>query len=203
VVGFGALQPPVAALLGSPCRPWRSNRHWDRQHAISGLNWRESMKSSLMPQEPVTVFVVRRPSASTVRQAALYLACAVLGWIFTDAIWPSEFSGGMVTGPLLQSQDLSCDLFLVACVATFFVPRIAALLSLLATGLALPFYLYFIFPGLFQRWTGSEYKVLISQSFVWSTLALPIALLALLTAVTSGKGMVTRKLAGPPLPARK
>jgi hypothetical protein len=66
--------------------------------------------------------------------------------------WPldgSEFSGGRITGPLLDMADAGILLFALSLLIGFWLRRIAALAALAATLLCLPLCLLFLAPGPF------------------------------------------------------
>ena len=79
---------------------------------------------------------------------------AIVSWRFTGHLGPSEFSGGVVTGPLLRLQDWCVILFPLAVVATFIHLRTAAIVALVAAVLATPLYLYLLAPGVFEKASG-------------------------------------------------
>src|SRR5262245_32827203 len=100
-------------------------------------------------------------------QAASCLLCAVVAWVTSSPYEGTEFSGGTVTGPLLAIDYLGIILFVIALVATFFHPRVAAAMILIAAMLCLPFYLYFTAPGPFRSVFRGDYTVSAPASFVW------------------------------------
>jgi di/tricarboxylate transporter len=63
-------------------------------------------------------------------QAIACLACVAVLRIHLNDYGTSEFSGGWLTGPLLEMADLSSLLFLVALVLTFFLRKTAATIAL-------------------------------------------------------------------------
>jgi predicted MFS family arabinose efflux permease len=82
-------------------------------------------------------------------QAIACLACIAVLWIRLDDYGVSEFSGGWVTGRLLDMADVGSLFFLVASLLTFFLRRIAATIALAAVLLCFLFYLYILVPGLY------------------------------------------------------
>lgn len=99
-----------------------------------------------------------------------------LGCIVCVALWWSgpafelagtEFSGGYITGPMLAMFDTATLVFLVAAIAAFFLPRMAAAIGLIACLLRFPFYLYFLFPGPF-RWVVSHFTHLEWSTPLWA-----------------------------------
>jgi hypothetical protein len=71
-------------------------------------------------------------------------------------------------------------LFVVASAMMCFYRRIAAAITILASLLCLPLYLYFTAPGPFRWLFGGEYSVPLRASFVWDPwTTFGIALLAI------------------------
>ena len=106
-------------------------------------------------------------------QAAGCLLCAYLTARDPYGLSGSEFSGGSLTGRLLDSSFVGFFLFVAALLLAFAFPRIAAVTALAASLLCLPLYLYFVAPGLF-RWIfkGSEWSVPLQSYFVGNRWAL-------------------------------
>lgn|ERR1022692_2981261 len=102
-----------------------------------------------------------------VLQATGSLLCATVALRFGSDLEGTEFSGGTITGPLLQMQDVGALLFLAASPLTFLFHRIAALAALLACLLCLPLYLLFTAPGPFRWVFRGEWKTPLFSSFVW------------------------------------
>ena len=100
-------------------------------------------------------------------QAVGCLLCAAVAIRFGSHLEGTEFSGGRITGPLLQMQNVGTLLFLLALALTFFFRRIAAAVMLLACILCLPLYLFFTAPGPFRWIFRGEWSVPLSGSFVW------------------------------------
>lgn len=109
-----------------------------------------------------------RSRMRTLQLVGCLLLCAIVGWVFSDPLGPSEFSGGSVTGPLLSIHDVSGYLFVLAVVLTFFYRRAAAAIGLVATLLAVPLYVYFIAPGPFRAVFDGEYSVPQVRQVVWN-----------------------------------
>ena len=105
-------------------------------------------------------------------QALACLACVGVLWIHLGDYGASEFSGGRVTGKLLTMADLATLLFLVAFPVTVFLPRIAAVVAVMATLLCLPFYLYLLMHGPLRQIFKGEYSVPLDRPFVWDKWAL-------------------------------
>lgn len=100
-------------------------------------------------------------------QVAICLFCAIVVCSYSGDLGASEFSGGRVTGPLLNVYDTGSLLFILAIPLTFFFRRIAAALIVLASLLCLPLYFYFTAPGPFRRLFPGEYVVPLKSNFVW------------------------------------
>ena len=90
-------------------------------------------------------------------QTASCLVCVVVAQRNSFGFGGTEFSGGRLTGPILNALDIGSLLFVLALVLTFVRPRIAAVLAIVASLLCLPLYLYFTAPGPFRRVFGGEY----------------------------------------------
>ena len=70
-----------------------------------------------------------------------------MAWGYGHNLGSTEFSGGRITGPLLNMVDIGLVLFLVALVLTLMSLRIGAAVALTASLLCLPLYVYFTAPG--------------------------------------------------------
>ena len=104
-------------------------------------------------------------------QAAAYLICAIPAWRYSIVLEGTEFSAGRLGGPLTAIEDAGAYLLVLALVLTFLYRRIAAVVTVVASVLCLPFYLYFTAPGPFRRVFKGQYKLLVSADFVWDTWA--------------------------------
>jgi hypothetical protein len=104
-------------------------------------------------------------------QVTVYLLCVILLWRYGSDLEGTEFSGGWLTGPLLHMKDVGTLLFIAAMLLTFFFPRIAAAITILASLLSLPLYLYFTAPGPFRRVVGGMHSVPLQANFTWNTWA--------------------------------
>jgi hypothetical protein len=114
-------------------------------------------------------------------QLAQSLGClisAILMWHYGSDLEGTEFSGGQITGPLLRMGDAGILLFSTAALLNFLYQRIAAVVSLLASLLSLPLYVYFIAPGVFRTFFKGDYSVPAASPFVWDNSAI-IALLVM------------------------
>jgi hypothetical protein len=105
-------------------------------------------------------------------QAVSCLVCVVVAQRNSFGLGGTEFSGGHLTGPILDSLEIGSLLFVLALVLTFVRPRIAAALAIAASLLCLPLYLYFTAPGPFRRVFGAEYSVPLQANFVWDRSAI-------------------------------
>lgn len=103
-------------------------------------------------------------------QAATYLLCIIITWRNPYGLY-GEFSGGRVTGRLLDSHDVGGSLFVVALFLTFPYRRIAAATAIFASFLCAPLYLYFLAPGPFRWVFRGEYSVPLGANFVWNSWA--------------------------------
>src|SRR5439155_9853545 len=106
-------------------------------------------------------------------QAAACLICAIPAWRYSIILEGTEFSGGTVTGPLLSFESAAAYLLILGLVLTFLYRRIAAVVTVAACVLCLPFYLYFIAPGPFRRVVQNagfkgEWLVFGRADFVWN-----------------------------------
>src|SRR5215470_2077625 len=123
-----------------------------------------------------------QPSRWNLWLAGSCFACIVLNWISGGpGLEGSEFSGGRITGPILNLSDAGLLVFIAALVLSFFYPRIAGLIAVLASVLCLPFYLYLIVPGLFRDVFKGEYSVPLTSRFVWDKSSIVASMLHLVT----------------------
>ena len=111
-------------------------------------------------------------SRQNVWQAIAFLVCAGVLWIHLGDFGASEFSGGWLTGKILTMADIGALLFLSALVFTIFVPRIGAIVALLAITLCLPLCLFVVMPGPYRRIFKGEYSAPIQRTFVWNSWAI-------------------------------
>jgi hypothetical protein len=117
--------------------------------------------------------------------AAACLICAIMARNYGVGLAGTEFSGGRVTGPLLDLYDIGLLLFVLALLLTFFLRRVAAATCIAASLLCLPLYLYFVAPGPFPRVLGGTYSVPRRSDFVWDRRA-SIEILILVIAASVG-----------------
>jgi hypothetical protein len=125
--------------------------------------------------------------------AVICVVCAVVGGLFASPLEASEFSGGTVTGPLLSVHSFSLLLFLLSALVTFFLPRIAAAMSLCAVAASLPLYLFFLAPGLLRAVFGGEWSVPAIGLFAWNAGAAAAIAVSLFVAVTSVRSLRARR----------
>ncbi|HEV2687466.1 MAG TPA: hypothetical protein VGV35_02900, partial [Bryobacteraceae bacterium] len=95
------------------------------------------------------------------------LVCTALTWRYAAGLEGTEFSGGRISGPLLDMFDGGGVLFFAAAVVSFFYARVGAAIALAATVLQLPLYVYFIAPGPFRAVFRGEYSVPLRANFEW------------------------------------
>jgi hypothetical protein len=101
-------------------------------------------------------------------QGVVCLLGAAVTWRYRSFLEGTEFSGGWVTGALLDMKEVGSLLFVLALLLTFFYRRMAAAVTLISSLLCLPLYLYFTAPGPFRRLFGkAEWSVPLRANFVW------------------------------------
>ena len=105
-------------------------------------------------------------------QAASCLVCLVVAQRNSFELGGTEFSGGRLTGPILDSLEIGSLLFVLAMILTFVRPRIAAALVIIASLLCLPLYLFLTAPGVSRRILGGEYSVPLQANFAWGRSAI-------------------------------
>jgi hypothetical protein len=110
------------------------------------------------------------------------MLCVVLVFRKLDYLGPSEFSGGSVTGPLFRLADAGSILFALGLLLAFVFRRVAASLSLVASLLCLPLYLYLMFPGVSRKIFHGEYSIPLESNVIWDKWLI-VGLLALATAI--------------------
>jgi hypothetical protein len=118
-------------------------------------------------------------------QVAVCVLCIILLWGYGSGLEGTEFSEGWLTGPLLHMNDVGTLLFIASLVLTFFFRRIGAAVTILASLLCLPLYLYFTAPGPFRRVFGGIYSVPLQANFVWNRSNI-MGIVALAIAVSVG-----------------
>lgn len=78
------------------------------------------------------------------------LVAALLQIWFSSPLDGSEFSGGRLTGPILNSSDYGTYLFLLTAILALFLFRVSSRLAIAAGLLCLPLCFYTIAPGVFH-----------------------------------------------------
>ncbi|HSS96543.1 MAG TPA: hypothetical protein VLK33_05930 [Terriglobales bacterium] len=105
-------------------------------------------------------------------QASSYLPLFFV-WAYALNLEGTEFSGGMLTGPLLHMNDVGTFLLILPLVMVWFLPRIAGIIGAIAALLCLPLFLYFTVPGIFRSlFTKYPYSVPLQSYLVWDTWAI-------------------------------
>jgi hypothetical protein len=82
--------------------------------------------------------IVKKPDIQQVYQASSCVLCVFFALKITDGLEGTEFSGGWLTRPLLSMEETGTILFVLAVVATFAFPRVAAPIGLASSSLSLP-----------------------------------------------------------------
>ena len=117
-------------------------------------------------------------------QAACAAVSAALAFRY-DRLVGTEFGAGQVTGPLLDMFSIGTLLLLLGLLTLLMYPRIAALITALASLLCLPLYIYFTAPGPFRFIFRGEYSIPIVGNFRWDLWAVVGMLALLVTAYVS------------------
>lgn len=119
-------------------------------------------------------------------QAVAYLLCACLAIQERYDLSGSEFSGGWLTGKLLDVSFAGALFFVAASLLAFLLPRVASVTALAASLLSFPLYSYFVAPGFF-RWMfkGSEWSEPLRSFLVVDRWALENLLAIVLSIVIS------------------
>lgn len=99
--------------------------------------------------------------------ATAYVLCALAAWNSSEDLIGTEFSGGRVTGPMLDGSLIAALAFVLAVITTFISRRIASMLALLAIAISLPLYLFRVFPRIFVQVVGGEWANPPTEVFVW------------------------------------
>ena len=101
-------------------------------------------------------------------QAASCLLCVVM-WRYGLRLDGTEFSGGWLTGPLVNLYDVGTLLLVPAFLLTFFFRQVAAAIVLIGSVSCLPLYLYFTAPGPFRHvFSKAVFSVPLQGNFVWN-----------------------------------
>jgi hypothetical protein len=139
---------------------------------------------------------VKRDLKRKIVQVAVCLVCFVVVWTYGSGLGGTEFSGGRVTGPLLDMEDAGTLLFILALLLTFFFRRIATAITIVASLLCLPLYLYFTAPGPFRFVVRGQYSVPLQASFVWNRWNVIGLCMLILAAYVGVQGLVTPEIEG-------
>ena len=107
---------------------------------------------------------------SSAPQTALIVVSASLVWYRFLGLDGSEFSGGWLTGPILNLHFSGALLVTLALPILFVYPRASAAMTLAAVLCCLPLHLYFLIPGFFHRLFPGEYSVTARSYFEFSSL---------------------------------
>jgi hypothetical protein len=114
---------------------------------------------------------MKKPAKQNYLLGASCLLAAVLQVWFSLPLDGSEFSGGRLTGPILNSSDYGGYLFLATAVLALFLLRASSTMAIASGFLCLPLYLYAIAPEIFRRAFPGDYKDPLVSTFMWSPLA--------------------------------
>jgi hypothetical protein len=119
-----------------------------------------------------TISVGRR-RISDWTHVAICLVSFAGGWIVSDRVAATEFSGGTVTGPILRAEYAGMVLLLLSAAAIFMHRgRLASILGLLAVFFCLPLDAFFIVPGVFYALFRGDWSVPLQTFFVRDDLAI-------------------------------
>lgn len=111
---------------------------------------------------------MKRPSMLQVWYIGSILACIAIEWLRLEDLGASEFRGGRVTGTLLSEGRIGAVLLFAGLLIAAFRPKVAVAISTLGCLALLPLYLYFLFPGVFQRVFPGNQTVVIQTEFAQS-----------------------------------
>lgn len=102
------------------------------------------------------------------RQSVLCLICVLLNsWILLP-VEGTEFSGGTLTGKLVNLSNIGTTMLVAAVVVTFFLRRVSAFTAIAGCFLSLPLYLYSLAPGPFRKIFKGNYSVPVERNFYWN-----------------------------------
>jgi hypothetical protein len=120
---------------------------------------------------------------TTLTQAGVCFVSGVMVWGYGTSLEGTEFSGGRLTGLLLDMRDVGLLLFVLALLLTFFYRRFAASITLIACLLCLPLYLYFTYPDLFRRtFPNAKWSAPPPATFLWDDWTVVGIVMMMLTA---------------------
>jgi hypothetical protein len=124
-------------------------------------------------------------------QVASIVLCAAVTFGRFLGLDGTEFSGGWLSGPILQVHFGGTLLLTFALVVAFVYPRAAAVMTLAAVACCLPLYLFFLVPGMFPGVRSIPVLPYFEFNVVdfWSIVALAAAaLVAVWTLRTANRG---------------
>jgi len=105
---------------------------------------------------------------STLLHAGICLACLILTFLYATPYEASEFRGGKITGPILETFSFGSLVFLPAApIALLPFRRISGFVTLSASLFCLPLHLYHMLPGPFRWIFGGEYSTPLQSKVVW------------------------------------
>jgi hypothetical protein len=122
---------------------------------------------------------------SRVWRAASCLLCAILTWKYGFPLEGTEFAGGTITGPVLDMSEIGVFLFVVAQPVPLVSRRISGAVTVLASVLCLPLYLYFTVPAPFRWIFRGEYTISLHAGVVWDKWSI-VGILTLVIAASIG-----------------
>lgn len=105
-------------------------------------------------------------------QGVAMLTCLIPAWKYSSLLEGTEFGGGPVTGPLLKFDTAAVYLLVAGLLALLPNRRIAAAIAIVACGLPLPLYLYFVAPAAFRRIVPGDYSAPASAVLHWKLWAI-------------------------------
>src|SRR6185369_6560423 len=97
----------------------------------------------------------------------LVLAIGLMS-LTTGRLEGTEFSGGWLTGRLLNIAEAGIVMFVLALFLTNWSSKAAACVALTASVCCLPLLVYFIAPGPFRSAFKGEYSVPLESAFEWT-----------------------------------
>src|SRR5262252_7047344 len=154
-----------------------------------------SAKNSLLSRmqkgqaAPETICVGRRQISGWTHVAVCLFSFAG-GWIVSDRVAATEFSGGTVTGPILCAEYAGMVLLLLSAGATFIHRwRLATIVGLLAVCFCLPLDAFFIAPGVFYTLFRGDWSVPLQTFFVRDTVAIAATVVLMVAACVFVRGL--------------
>jgi len=142
---------------------------------------------------------------SRILPASASLLCAIVTAYRQLYLEGTEFSGGTLTGQLLNLSDLGSSVFALAALLLLWRPRVGAALSVVGSLSCLPLYLYFLVPGVFYKVFPGQYTVRLT-AVRWEPSSIVVIVLLALTLYLSyrrhsASTVNTTQSTGPPSPA--